>query len=548
MKKGKMLKFSGVLLVGSFLLAACGGAKEEVERAEEAPAKAIQLMSESELTTLDTASMLDFPDAITQVAAFEGLYTLDENDQVIPAAAKELPEISEDGTVYTIKLREDGKWSNGDPVTAHDFEYAWKKVANPSNAFVYSFLIQETIENGVAVANGEKELDELGVKAMDDYTLEVRLLGPKPFFTSLMTFPTFLPQNQKAVEEFGDTYGTAADKVVYNGPFVVENWTQADMNWDLVKNEDYWDKENVKSDAIHYEVIKEGSTALNLYEDGQLDVAYLSGTLAKMNTEHEDYQAYPTATLNYIRLNQERNGKQTPLANENLRKAFALGIDKENIINNVISDGSVPLNGFITKGFVKNPETGADFREDAGDLMAFDEEKAQEYWQQAKQELGDTVELELMVNDSDSYKKLAESIQGELEKRFDGLKINFRSLPTETALNLARESDYDMFLIYWTPDYQDPISTLNMLHSKNAMNYENPTYDKMLDDASTTLALDPTKRWEKLIAAEKEAIETTAATIVISQNQQSVLQNPAITGLNFHTFGAPLTLKNIEYK
>lgn len=252
-----------------------------------------------------------------------------------------------------------------------------------------------------------------------------------------------------------------------------------------------------------------------------------------MNQEDPDYQSYPKATLNYIRVNQERKGKPTPLA---------LGIDKKTLVNHVIADGSVPLNGFITKGFVKNPESGKDFREDAGELMSYDPKKAAEHWKKAQAALGEEISLDFMVTDSESYKKLAESIQGSLEQNFKGLKINVRSLPTEAALNMARESDYDLFLIYWTPDYQDAISTLNMLH------YNNPTYDKMLDEASTTLALEPEKRWQKLIEAEKEVIEKTAGTIVISQNQQTVLKNPDLEGIHFHTFGSPLTLKNLRWK
>lgn len=543
MKKEKLVV---LLVLGSLLLSACGSHQEGINNTpSDTKNSVISLMAETELTTLDTAAMLDFPDAITHTAVFEGLYSLDAEDNVLPAMAVALPEISKDGKTYTFTLREDSVWSNGDPVTAYDFEYAWKKVNDPANGYIYSFLIQETIENGSAIANGEKAIDELGVTALDDYTLEVRLVQPVPYFTSLTVFPTFLPQNQRAVEEFGDQYGTASDKVVYNGAFKVENWTQASMEWDLVKNQDYWDQENVKSEKIHYDVVKETATALNLYEDGQLDVAYLSGTLAQMNLDHPDYQSYHTATLNYLRLNQERNGKATPLANENLRKAIALGIDKETLISNVIADGSIPLNGFVTEGFVSNPETGADFREDAGDLMTFDETEALAFWEKAQKELGETVTLELMVSDSDSYKKLAESIQGELENRLEGLTISIRSLPMETALNLGRESDYDLFLIYWTPDYQDPISTLNMLHTENAMNYSNPTYDALLDSASNERAMEPTKRWGALIAAEKEAIETTAGTVVLSQNQQSVLQNPQVTGVEFHTFAAPLTLKNI---
>ena len=540
MKKiSKKMLFLGVTIA---VISGCGS-KQSNESAEKI--EPLSLMSPSELTTLDTSVMLDFPDAIVQTAAFEGLYALDDKDELIPAAAKEMPEISDDGKTYTIKLREDAVWSNDDPVTAKDFEYAWKKMVDPANGFVYSFLVKDTILNADEISDGKKSVDELGVKAIDDFTLEVKLKEAKPYFTSVLAFPTFFPQNQKAVEEFGKEYGTTGEKTVYNGPFIVENWKQTDLSWDLKKNEKYWDHENVKSDHIHYEVIKEASTALNLFEDGQLDVATITGELAKQNQSNPDYHSFPTATMNYIRLNQERQGKATPLKNENLRKALALGIDKENLVNNIIADGSKPLYGAVTEGFVSNPETGIDFREEAGDLMKYDKDEALKYWELAKKELGDKITLDLMVTDDGSYKKMGESLQGSLEKLFSGLTINVTALPTETALNLSRESDYDMFLIYWTPDYQDPISTLSMLRTGNDRNYSNAKFDALLDDASQKYATDLGRRWETLIEAEKEAIETTAGMIIISQNQQSVLQNPQVKGLNYHTFAAPLTLKNV---
>lgn len=541
MKISKIVNGMLGIVIVALIISGCGkGKSDSVNEIEP-----LRLMSASELTSLDTSVMLDFPDAIMQTAAFEGLYSLDEEDNTIPAVAKELPEISENGKTYTIKLREDAVWSNDDPVTAKDFEYAWKKMIDPKNGFVYSFLIVDTIENAAEISKGEKKVDELGVKALDDHTLEIKLTEAKPYFTSLLTFPTFFPQNQKVVEEKGTDYGTSSENVVYNGPFTVENWKQTDMNWDLKKNEKYWDKENVKSDQIHYEVVKEASTALNLFEDGQLDVATINGEIAKQNQDNPEFHSYPTATMNYIRLNQKRNGKDTPLKNENLRKALALGIDKENLINNIVADGSKPLNGAITEGFVSSPETSEDFRKEAGDLMSYDKEKALSYWKKAQAELGKEVTLDLMVTDDGSYKKMGESIQGSLQDLFPGLTIQLTVLPTETALNFGKSSDYDMFLIYWSSDYQDPISTLNTMRSGNDRNYSNPTYDELLNDASVTYATDLEKRWETLIAAEKELIENTAGMIAISQNQQSVLQNPQVKGLNYHTFAAPLTLKNV---
>ncbi len=225
----------GLTALMTIISGCSGGKQKEVAEAT----KPLNLMSPSELTTLDTSVMLDFPDAIVQTAAFEGLYALDDKDQLIPAAAKEMPEISEDGKTYTIKLREEAKWSNDDPVTAKDFEYAWKKMIDPSNGFVYSFLVVDTILNAEDISEGKKTVDELGVKALDEHTLEVKLKEAKPYFTSVLAFPTFFPQNQKFVEKMGTDYGTTSENVVYNGPFTVANWKQTDLSWDLNKNEKY---------------------------------------------------------------------------------------------------------------------------------------------------------------------------------------------------------------------------------------------------------------------------------------------------------------------
>lgn len=533
-----------IFFAGLLIISGCSTGKKEAAATKDTT---INLMSASELTTLDTSNMLDFPDAITHTAAFEGLYALDEDDEIVTAVAKELPEISADGKTYTIKLRDDATWSNDDPVTANDFEAAWKKMIDPENALVYSFLLVDTVKNAAEISSGEKEVDDLGVTAVDDHTLKIELNEAKPYFTSLLAFPTFFPQNQKAVKEYGKDYGSSSEKMVYNGPFIVKNWDQSKEDWDLQKNDKYWDAKNVKAEKIHYDVVKESSTALNLYNDGQLDVATLTGEMAKQNLKHDDFKAYPTATMNYIRLNQKRKGKDTPLKNENLRKALALGIDKENLVNNVISDGSKPLYGAVTEGFFTN-EAGEDFRDAAGDLMGYDKKAALSYWKKAQEELGDEVSLEFLVTDDGNYKKMGENIQYQLQDLLDGLTIEVKSMPTESALNLARDSNYDMFLIYWTPDYKDPISTLKTMYSGNDRNYSDSNYDELLDQASGKYANDPEKRWDALIKAEKYLIEDTAGMIVISQNQQSVLQNSAIKGMNYHTFAAPVTLKDVYKK
>lgn len=530
------------LAVITITLIGCGSKSDKENKNAETSNQPLNLMVASEVTTLDSLNMLDFPDAVTHTAVFEGLYAIGEKETVIPAVAKELPEISEDGKTYTIKLREDAVWSNGTKVTANDFIYAWKKLADPAEGLVYSFLIQQTILNGEDVVSGKKPVDELGIKAVDDYTIEVQLSEPKPFFTSVLTFPVFFPQNQEFVEKQGDNYGTTNETVIYNGPFTMGKWKQGELGWDLKKNPTYHDKKNVKSDLIHYEVIKESSTALNLFDNDQLDVATLTGVIASENTENPDFLSVPTSIINYVRLNQKRNGQATPLANENVRKAMALALDKETMADKVVADGSNALNGLIPSGFVGNPETNEDFRKEAGDVMAFNKTKALDYWNKAKAELGDNIDIELMVTDDGVYKKMGEYIQGNLEENLPGLKISIRSMPTEAALNFARESNYDMFLIYWAPDYLDPISTLNVFKSPNAMNYENPAYNELLEKASVTYALDLEARWKTLIEAEKFLLED-AGTIGLSQRNDAILQKQNVKGIQYHSFGAPVVLK-----
>lgn len=537
--------YVALLIIGIVtVLSACGG--ENTENSNDVNGEhIIRMMSLSELTSLDPAAMLDFPDAIIQNASFEGLYFLDENDEVQPGVASDLPDISADGKTYTFTLRENAKWSNGDAVTAADFEYAWKRMIDPENGFLYNFLMHDLIENASEIATGEMDPETLGVRAVDTYLLEVNLTNPAQYFTSLMVFPIFFPQNREVVETFGSDYGTNSDSIVFNGPFIVEDWQQSQMDWRLKKNPTYWDHSTIPTEEIHFQVIKETSTALNLFEDDQLDVAIVTGEIAKQMQNSETFQSYPAATMDYIRLNQQRGGQATPLANENLRKALALGIDKVNLITNIMADGSKPLDGAITEGFVRNPKTGEDFRSEAGSLMQYDPKQALSFWQRAQEELGESITLDLLTTDDSGYKKMGESLQWALEDLFDGLTVTMRSMPAEVALNTASESDYDLFLIYWTPDYQDPYSTLKMMYSGNNRHYSNPEYDRLLDEARFTYALEPEKRWQSMIAAEKELMENTAGMIVLSQNQNSVLQKLTISGLNYHTFAAPMSLRNV---
>lgn len=542
--KRKLMGFS-LATVASTLLA-CGNAESEETgsiNSEEEAEQVINLMAAQEIGSMNSLLSQDSDGFTAQSQVFEGLYQLDEDDNVIPALALDMPEISEDGLTYTIKIRDDAEWTNGTPVTAHDFIYAWKKLADPETAANYGFLVDGTFLNGTEVLYGEKPVDELGVQALDDHTIEVKLANPTVYFTSLLAFNPFYPQNEEYVESKGNDYATTSEDMIYNGPFVMEDWSNAGTSWTLVKNEDYWDVENVKADEINFEVIKEVGTALNLYDAGQLDQALLSGEYVSQRKDDPEFTVTPNAFVSYFKMNQLRNGEETIFANEDVRKAVGYAIDKESLVTNVLKDGSEAVYGFVPKNFVENPETGEDFREEAGDFLVTDKEKALEHWKKAQAEIGETITIELLTTDGEADKKVAEYLQSQLQETLPGLNLTIRSVPQQSSIQLTRDANYDLALGNWGPDYQDPMTFLANLRSGGNSNYGNPEFDALLDDASTTLANEPLARWETLIDAEALLIEGDAGIVPVYQQSVTALQKSNLKGIVHHNFGSPYSYK-----
>lgn len=544
MKSKVIVGIMGLLVVT--LLVSCSSSPEKKssdKTKKEVSIRTLNLMEESEIGSMDTIFTQDEPSINAQANVFEGLYQLDEKDNVIPAVAKELPVISEDGKTYTINLREDAKWSNGDGVTANDFVFAWRKMATPSNQANYFFLLDGTILNGSAIIKEEKQPEELGVNAIDAYTLEVKLEKPVAYFTSLLTFSPFYPQNEKFVTEKGKEYGTSSEAIVSNGPFLMENWDQSSTTWDLVKNPDYYDADTVKSEQIHFSVLKETNTVFNLFESGELDVGILSGDFATQNIDNPDYQVIQRSKVFYMKLNQLRNEKPSIFSNENVRKAVAYGLDKKGLTEKILADGSEAVFGFIPHNFVSNPVTGQEFRDEAGDLAKTDEAKAQSYLAEAEKELNGKIEIELLSRDGAIDKKVAEFIQDQLQTTLPGLKINIKTVPLNNSIELTKKGDYELAIASWGPDYQDPMTFLENSVTGNNSNYSSKTYDNLISDASTIYANDLAKRWKTLIAAEKVLVEEDAALIPLYQQARGQLVRKGVTGIQVHSFGATATYK-----
>lgn len=535
------------LLIFLVFLTGCNTAGK-TESSETGATKAVVHFTEpAELLTLDTTQEEDFTSFNAQNQVLEGLYQLNEKDETIPAVAKALPEISADKLTYTISLRDDAKWSNGDPVTAQDFLYAWRRAVTPETAPSYASLFVSSIKNADEIYQGKLKPEELGVETPDEHTIVIHLMKPVPYFTSLLTFETFFPINETFAEEQGTSYGTSSETTLYNGPFTLTGWEQNSATWQYVKNPEYWDKKNVKIDEIHTTVIKSTSTAVNLYQANELDRVVLDGEFSKQYKNDSDFQNQKDTKMGYLRFNQ---GQGKLLKNTQLRKAISLAIDRETFVENVLSDGSIAAAGFIPQDFVQNPKTGEDFRKENGVQQTFDREAAQNAFEQAKSELNQQkFTLVYITKDTDTDKKIAEYLASQINEVLPDVNVEITTLPSNNVQERYLAGKYDIAFGQWLPDFKDAITFLDMFASDsglNHVNYHNPDYDQLIDAAVTKDASNEGKRWSDLLTAEQLLLTEDYTIAPIYQQQTAVLQNPKIIGVVKHSFGSPYSFKYIQ--
>jgi len=507
------------LVLGLFslsLLAACanttdGSVSTESTQAsivspvnENASLHTLKLTASADIPTMDIIAATDLVSFTAMNNAFEGLYTLDLSGRVVPASAKNMPEVSADGRVYTFTIRDDAAWSNGEPVTSADYVYAWRKMVDPAIAAGYSYMYDGLIQNATEILAGEMDPTELAVEATSEKVLKVTLAQPAPYFLDLLSMPFFFPQNQAYVEEQGDAYGSSSDTLIYNGPFIMTDWHQAKGgSWTFAKNDAYWGKKEIALDQIIVQVMKETATAINLYEADELDYAALSGEYVAANKENEDYHSQMNTTSNFIEMNQE----VPALANENIREALTKSLDTATYTENVLKNGSVPIYGYVPKGLAANPVTDADFREDAGDLTSYNLEEAQTAWEIGLSELGvETISLELMTTDSEDSKKFAEFFQSQLQGNLSGLTITIRQVPFNVKQDSLRNGSFQLGTANWIADFADPVNYVERFHSDiNRGNYVFEDVDTLIETAKATYD-DEEARWDLLVEAEQVAI------------------------------------------
>lgn len=545
MRKFKMV-LSTLFVLG--LLSGCGGSKEAAPteaKKEVAKSNIVTIANDVELSSMDTGLATDGTSFEAIASVLEGLYQLDGAGNTIPGmAVKE--EISEDGKVRTFTLR-DAKWSDGQPVTANDFVFAWRRLANPKTASEYAYMIGVAgVKNAEAVMSGEKPITELGITAVDDKTLKVELDYPVPFFDQLAAFPPFYPIREDFYDKYKEQYALTPEAILSNGPFKMVEWNQG-ANYTMVKNDQYYDADKVKIDGLNFQVVKDAQSAMVAFDQGNVDYVKLTGEMVDQYKESPEFMNTLGGYLWFVSPNQKVPG----LENANLRRALALSFDKEQIAEHLLKDGSIAANFAIPVKLAVGPD-GKDFRETTPSYLNVDKAKAKEYYEKAKQELGkDKFAYELVFEDTEASKKVAEYLKSEIETNLPGMTINLKQQPKKARLQLMQNGVYELGLTRWGPDYADPMTYLDMWITGASYNFGSWTskeYDKLIFDASKgDLTGKPVERWEALKQAEKVCMDD-AAIFPVYQTGSAVMIKKDLTGFEFHSVGVPTIYKNIVRK
>ena len=506
MKSTKWLNVGlAVTLLATTALVGCSSSNNTAEKPADDAKKdgamdAVQelnLIEGDEIPTMDVSLSSDTISANILGQTMEGLIHLDKDGKAAPGVATSW-DISPDGLKYTFHLRDDAFWSNGDKVTAKDFEYSFKRTLDPKTKSEYAFMMS-WLKGGDAYNSGKGTADQVGAKAIDDKTLELTLEVPRPYFLTQMAFPTFYPENQKVVEQYGDKYGGDADKNVYNGPFKLTSWTH-DQSWTLEKNDKYWDAKNVKLTKVNYQVVKDPNAALNLYESNQIDRVGLVREQIDLYKDSPEKTTELSPGVYYLMY----NTKNKALSNQKIRQALTYAIDKQQFVDVTLNNGSMPAVSLTPKG--TSDTMDGDYTKDLGDAIKAkdNESKAKQLLADGLKEIGETKLPKIVFTNDDgtNARKMGEFVQEQWRQKL-GIEVEIENVPFKVRLQKTHQRSFDILFGGWNPDYDDAMTYLDMwtTHSDyNDVQWSNPKYDELIEAANKET--DKKKRIDEMHQAE----------------------------------------------
>ena len=539
MQKKKIVGLVMALGLAGLFLTACGKQQTTSKQQE------LRLSASAPLDTIDISKATGYGQTGN---VFESFYRLGKNGQPTAGLAKKAT-VSADGLTWTFTLR-DAKWSNGDQITAQDFVYSWRRSLTPKTASPYAYLFSG-VKNADAISKGKLPVEQLGIKALDNKTVEISLEKPIAYFKVLMAYPLFGPQNQKVVEKYGKKYATNSKYMVYSGPFVIKNWTGTTDKWSFQKNPNYWDKKQVKLDKISYKVVSNPNTGYELYQQGKLDMTPLSSQQVKNYKNSSEFKQYPYSYVAFLayNFNATNAANKKALNNQNIRRALSLALDRKVLTKKVFGDGSQVPTGFVANDLAKNPQTGVDFAKEQAvtKTVAYDANLAKKYWRKGLTETG-LKELTFNIlasSDTPTNDALTQYLQSQYTKVLPGLKVKVQNIPGKSALERARKGEFDIYVSGWGGDFNDPITFLQIPltgTSYNYGNYSNSEYDRLIAKATNEDANDKLARWNDLVAAAK-LFNSQQGVSPLYQQTTAYLQKKRVKGIIHNTAGTQWNYK-----
>ncbi len=486
----------------------------------------------AEPESIDPRMSTSLSASTVEAQLFEGLTTLNEQNRPVAAAAEKW-EISPDGRKYVFTLRSGLKWSNGDPVTAHDFEYAWKTALAPELASPNAYMLY-CLKNGEAYATKKAEAAQVGVKAKDDRTLEIELERPTAYFLALTSFHAYYPVHKKTAATNGK-WANQPQTTIGNGPFKLAAWVKS-SRMELAKNEHYWDVAKVKSEKIELYLLDNSSTALSMFESGQLDMGdSIPPSEVPRLVKEGKIKNYPFLGTVYVSFHVAK----APFDNPKVRRAFSLAIDRAAITDKLLRAGQSPALAFVPPG-IADALSGEDFRTKGGSLIR-DNDIAT-----ARQLLAEAgfpggkgfPEVSFLYNTNESNKMVAEALQ-EMWKKNLGVQVTVTNQEWKVYWDSLDKHDFQMARENWSGDYPDPLTFLDLFvagGSNNAPDYRNPNYDKLIAEAQQGSI--PQQRMKVLHDAEKMLMDEAVIAPIFFQTNP-VLIRTSVKGVLRSILGVP---------
>lgn len=549
-----LLLLTFVLAIGT-LLSACGS-KDENKSASNtgnktnnsstntggetlAADQTLRFSFTSEVPTFDPAQAQDNVAHTMLNMMYEGLVAMDEDGQAVPANAEKW-EI--DGTKYTFHLRQDAKWSNGDAVTANDYVRSWERVLSPetSPAPPYANMLYDYIQGAKEYNEGKiKDFNEVGVKALDEYTLEVNIINPTPYFLGLTSFYTYFPVHESVKDDA--KWAVNKDKMITNGPFILTGW-EIGQSYELAKNDNFHGKDEVKLNNIQISVVDSAATQLAAYKNGEVDYAgqpvgeIPADQLPSVRQElKDDFTNRSIASVYYYQFNVTAK----PFDNAKIRKAFSMAIDRQTLIDKVTLGGETAAFGFVPYGIVG--ANGEEFRKSNPDTyFSYNVEDAKKLLEEGMKEAGYTTlpEISLLYNTSENHKRIALAI-GDMWKKALGVDIKLVNQEFQVYITTRQNLDYQVARAGWVSDYNDPMSFMSMWTTDNGNNnsgYSNKEYDQLITDAQKTG--DEKAREEMIAKAEKILVEDDMVVIPLYYYTTKTLIKPNLKNVHMDYSGA----------